>query len=44
MKRSYSGASIGLGSVYEWEGNSEVGKGRMEIIQYQNEVRFYFSF
>ncbi|EKO16429.1 MULTISPECIES: SRPBCC family protein [Leptospira] len=33
MKRSYSGASIGLGSVYEWEGNSEVGKGRMEIIE-----------
>ncbi|EMJ91890.1 SRPBCC family protein [Leptospira alstonii] len=33
MKRSYSGSSSGLGSVYEWEGNSEVGKGRMEIIE-----------
>ena len=31
MKTSFSGASTGVGSVYEWEGNSKVGKGRMEI-------------
>lgn len=31
MKTSYSGAPNGVGSVYEWEGNSKVGKGRMEI-------------
>jgi carbon monoxide dehydrogenase subunit G len=31
MKRSRSGAASGKGSVYEWEGNSKVGKGRMEI-------------
>jgi hypothetical protein len=31
MKTSYSGAPSGVGSVYEWEGNSKVGKGRMEI-------------
>ena len=31
MKRSYSGATSGEGAVYEWEGNSKVGKGRMEI-------------
>jgi len=31
LKRTYSGAAAGLGSVYEWEGNKKVGKGRMEI-------------
>ena len=31
MKRTYSGAPQGKGAVYEWEGNSEVGQGRMEI-------------
>ena len=31
MKTSFSGAPAGVGSVYEWEGNSKVGKGRMEI-------------
>ncbi|EMY77812.1 polyketide cyclase/dehydrase and lipid transport [Leptospira weilii serovar Ranarum str. ICFT] len=33
MKRSYSGTASGVGTVYEWEGNSDVGKGRMEIIE-----------
>ncbi len=32
MKRAYSGAASGKGAVYEWEGNGEVGQGRMEII------------
>ena len=31
MKRTYSGAARGKGAVYEWEGNRDVGKGRMEI-------------
>ena len=31
MKRTYSGAASGQGAVYEWEGNSQVGQGRMEI-------------
>ena len=31
MKKSLSGATSGKGSVYEWEGNSKAGKGRMEI-------------
>jgi uncharacterized protein YndB with AHSA1/START domain len=31
MKKSYTGAPSGVGAVYEWEGNSNVGKGRMEI-------------
>jgi hypothetical protein len=33
MKRTYSGAASGQGAVYEWEGNREVGKGRMEITE-----------
>ena len=32
MKTTYSGPPSGVGSVYEWEGNSKVGKGRMEIL------------
>jgi Polyketide cyclase / dehydrase and lipid transport len=33
MKRSYSGAAKGKGAVYAWQGNSEVGQGRMEITE-----------
>src|ERR1700754_3890560 len=32
MKTTYSGPASGPGAVYEWEGNSKVGKGRMEIL------------
>src|SRR6266446_5961535 len=32
MKRSYSGAVDGKGAVYGWEGNKNVGSGRMEIL------------
>jgi hypothetical protein len=31
LKRTYGGSPSGKGAVYEWEGNSEVGSGRMEI-------------
>ena len=31
MKRTLSGAPTGKGAIYEWAGNKEVGKGRMEI-------------
>ncbi len=31
MKRTYGGAPSGKGAVYEWEGSSKVGQGRMEI-------------
>jgi hypothetical protein len=33
MKRTHSGAASGRGAVYEWDGNSKVGKGRMEITE-----------
>lgn len=32
MQRNLSGAPSGKGAVYEWSGNKEVGRGRMEII------------
>lgn len=31
MKRTYSGSENGKGAVYQWEGNNDVGSGRMEI-------------
>lgn len=33
MKRAYSGAANGKGAIYEWDGNKNVGKGRMEITE-----------
>jgi uncharacterized protein YndB with AHSA1/START domain len=33
MKRTHSGAPSGKGAVYEWEGNREVGKGRIAITE-----------
>ena len=32
MKATISGAKSGLGAVYEWQGNQDVGEGRMEIV------------
>ena len=31
MQRTFSGAASGKGAIYEWDGNKNVGKGRMEI-------------
>jgi hypothetical protein len=31
MKRTFEGAAAGEGAVYVWEGNSDVGSGRMTI-------------
>ena len=33
MKRTHSGAPNGKGAAYAWDGNTDVGKGRMEIIE-----------
>jgi len=33
MKKTLSGAPDGKGAVYAWEGNKEIGKGRMEITE-----------
>lgn len=32
MKRSFSGSASGKGAVYAWDGNKNVGSGRMEIL------------
>jgi uncharacterized protein YndB with AHSA1/START domain len=31
MQRSFSGAPTGRGAIYDWDGNKNVGKGRIEI-------------
>jgi uncharacterized protein YndB with AHSA1/START domain len=33
MKKTYSGAPKGVGAVYEWDGNKEIGAGRLEITE-----------
>jgi uncharacterized protein YndB with AHSA1/START domain len=33
MKRDFSGATSGKGAIYGWEGNKNVGSGRMEILE-----------
>lgn len=33
ISRTYSGASEGKGAIYEWSGNRNIGKGRMEIVE-----------
>jgi len=32
MQREFSGAPSGPGAIYAWQGNDDVGKGRMEIL------------
>ena len=32
MKKTYSGAPLGRGAILEWDGNNDVGTGRMEIV------------
>lgn len=33
MVRTFSGAPAGKGSIYEWQGNKNIGHGRMEILE-----------
>ena len=33
LKRTYSGTEHGKGAVYAWDGNKNVGSGRMEILE-----------
>jgi uncharacterized protein YndB with AHSA1/START domain len=33
MQRTLGGATSGTGAVYEWNGNKDVGQGRMEIVE-----------
>ena len=33
IKQTYSGAAAGVGAVYEWDGNKNVGAGRQTIVE-----------
>jgi len=33
LERQYSGATEGIGAIYEWKGNKNVGSGRMQIVK-----------
>ena len=33
IKRTYGGAESGKGATYAWQGNKDVGTGRMEIVE-----------
>lgn len=33
VKRSYSGPASGVGAIYEWSGNKDLGSGRIEIVE-----------
>lgn len=33
MKKTYSGTQSGVGAIYEWDGNKEVGTGSVEITE-----------
>ncbi|MEY4911034.1 MAG: hypothetical protein RL761_697 [Pseudomonadota bacterium] len=45
MKRTFSGAVNGKGAIYGWEGNKNVGTGRMEILDVQpNKVTIKLDF
>lgn len=39
MAKTWKGPVQGVGAVYEWSGNSEVGSGRMEIVDVQENER-----
>lgn len=39
MKKVHSGAPSGKGAVYQWEGNKEIGQGRMEIVEANSPYR-----
>lgn len=33
LERKYSGATSGVGAIYDWSGNKKIGAGRMEILE-----------
>jgi uncharacterized protein YndB with AHSA1/START domain len=39
LSRTYSGAPKGQGAVYDWQGNKDVGKGRMTIVETQPDAK-----
>lgn len=39
MTKLFSGASSGVGAIYEWEGNPQVGKGMIQITAVQPDAK-----
>lgn len=39
MQRTLSGAPSGKGAIYDWQGNADVGQGRMEITEFAPPAR-----
>jgi hypothetical protein len=39
MKTNHSGAASGVGAIYTWDGNDDVGAGRMEILKSEPDTR-----
>lgn len=33
LRKTFSGAARGVGAVYEWDGNKDIGAGRLEIVE-----------
>jgi len=33
MQRDYSGPPRGVGAIYAWDGNKQIGSGRMEVVE-----------
>ena len=43
LKRTYEGAESGKGAVYAWDGNRNVGSGRMEILEASAPSRIFIK-
>lgn len=36
LERTYEGPASGVGAIYSWQGNSQAGAGRMEVLEADN--------
>jgi len=43
MKRTFSGPATGPGAIYEWDGDKNVGKGRIEVTEVLPNARLVFN-
>jgi uncharacterized protein YndB with AHSA1/START domain len=43
MKRTFSGPATGPGAIYEWDGDKNVGMGRIEITEVSPNARLVFN-
>ena len=43
MKRTYSGSVNGVGAIYAWEGNREIGQGSMELTESTQHSKVSFN-